>query len=158
VRRVSGVVAFLLVLAVLSVSVRAQTAETSPGFSVKDFLAGIKASIQKNLGRPYVWGASGLKSFDCSGFAWRVMFDNGILMKRTTARKFFMMLKPAPKEEQGNFGTLVFFDDLKHMGIVDSPDAFYHAQSDVGTNRSPMNGYWKRLVYGYRQLPIPDSK
>src|SRR5436190_17641417 len=114
------VVLLLAVLACVGVSARAQSTGTS-GSGGTGFWEGIKAAIQKNLGRPYVWGADGLKSFDCSGFIWRVMYDNGILMKRTTARKFYMMLKPATKEDQGNFGTLVFFDDLKHVGIIDSP-------------------------------------
>ena len=122
---------------------------------VTEFFAGLKAAIERNLGRPYVWGAAGLKSYDCSGFVWRVMYENGILMKRTTARKFYMILKPVPKEEQGSFGTLVFFDDLKHIGIIDSPKAFYHAQVSAGTNRSEMNSFWRKKIYGYRRFPTP---
>lgn len=148
------ITALLVVLACVTVSARAQSTMTPPGSGVMDIVNGLKSAIQNNLGKPYVWGATGAKSFDCSGFVWRVMYENGILMKRTTARKFYMMLKPASKEEQGNFGTLVFFDDLKHMGIIDSPQTFYHAQSVVGTNLSPMNSYWKKMVYGYRQFPL----
>jgi cell wall-associated NlpC family hydrolase len=125
--------------------------------TITDFFSGIKTAIEKNLGRPYVWGATGLKSYDCSGFVWRVMYDNGILMKRTTARKFYMILKPVPKEEEGQFGTLVFFDDLKHMGIMDSPKAFYHAQVSAGTNRSELNSFWKKKIYGYRKMPTPEK-
>jgi cell wall-associated NlpC family hydrolase len=150
-------VALLLVVACVSVSAPAQSTSDSSTSGVRGIWDGIKAAIQKNLGKPYVWGADGMKSFDCSGFVWRVMYDNGILMKRTTARKFYMMLKPASKEEQEQFGTLVFFDDLKHIGIVDSPKEFYHAQSVVGTNLSPMNSYWKKLVYGYRLMPVPEK-
>ena len=147
----------LMLLACLSVSARAQAPTTSTTTGVTDFLAGMHSAIERNLGRPYVWGAAGLKSYDCSGFVWRVLYENGILMKRTTARKFYMMLKPASKEEQGTFGTLVFFDDLKHMGIVDTPQAFYHAQVSAGTNRSPMNSFWKPKVYGYRRLPASEK-
>ena len=118
-----------------------------------NFVEGVKASIEKYLGRRYVWGSAGLKSFDCSGFIWRVMSDNGILLKRTTARKFYMMLQPVPKEEQWNFSTIVFFDNLKHVGIVDSPEAFYHAQVTLGTNRSQMNSFWRRKIYGFRRFP-----
>jgi cell wall-associated NlpC family hydrolase len=151
------IVALLLVLSCVTVSAWAQAAaNASSNSGVMDFLVGVKTAIQKNLGKPYVWGATGVKSFDCSGFVWRVMYENGVLMKRTTARKFYMMLKPVSKEEQGTFGTLVFFDDLKHVGIIDSPQAFYHAQSVVGTNLSPMNSYWKRMVYGYRRFPLPN--
>jgi len=152
-------IALLILVTCVTVAALGQGTESQPGTTsgVTDFLSGIKTAIQHNLGRPYVWGAAGLKSFDCSGFVWRVMYENGILMKRTTARKFYMMLKPASKEEQGNFGTLVFFDDLKHMGIIDSPKTFYHAQVSVGTNRSEMNSFWKKKIYGYRQLPSPAN-
>jgi len=150
------VVLLLVVFACVTGSARAQSTAT-PGSGGVGFWEGLKSAIQKNLGKPYVWGATGEKSFDCSGFIWKVLYDNGILMKRTTARKYYMMLKPAPKEDQGNFGTLVFFDDLKHVGIIDSPQAFYHAQSVVGTNLSPMNSYWKKLVYGYRLMPVPEK-
>jgi cell wall-associated NlpC family hydrolase len=120
-----------------------------------ELLESMKSTIGKHLGRPYVWGASGMKSFDCSGFIWRVMSENGMLLKRTTARKFYMMLPPVPKEQQWTFGTLVFFDNLKHVGIVDSETEFYHAQSSIGTNKSQMNSFWRRKIYGFRQLPLP---
>jgi len=150
----------LLIVACLCVTARAQAlasaaTETS---TVSDFLSGLRGAIERHLGRPYVWGATGLKSYDCSGFVWRVMYENGIMMKRTTARKFYLMLKPATKEEQGAFGTLVFFDDLKHVGIIDTPQTFYHAQVSKGTNRSPMNSFWKTKIYGYRRLPVSEKK
>jgi probable lipoprotein NlpC len=144
------ILAALLIMASVSVPASAQT-------PVTDFFSGIKSAIEKHLGRPYVWGATGMKSFDCSGFVWRVMHENGILMKRTTARKFYMLLKPATKEEEGRFGTVVFFDDLKHMGIIDTPKTFYHAQVTRGTNRSEMNSFWKKKIYGYRKLPVPEK-
>ena len=120
------------------------------------FVESIKSTIEKHLGRPYVWGASGMKSFDCSGFIWRVMYENGILLKRTTARKFYMVLPPAAKEQQWDFGTLVFFDDLNHVGIIDTRADFYHAQTSVGTNKSKMNSFWRRKIYGFRKLPSPQ--
>ena len=84
-------------------------------------------------------------------------YVDGVLVKRTTARKFYMMLKPVSKEDQWNFGTLVFFDDLKHVGIVDNPKAFFHAQTSVGTNRSEMNAFWRNKIYGFRRLPQPGT-
>jgi cell wall-associated NlpC family hydrolase len=102
-----------------------------------------------------VWGAAGLKNFDCSGFIWRVMYDNGVLVKRTTARKFYMTFPEATQQDQATFGTLVFFDDLKHVGIVDDANNFYHAQVSIGTNRSEMTPFWRRKIYGFRKLPTP---
>ena len=154
-KRTFGVCLILTLLLAAPLSAQSPDNSSAPVAGISDFLSGIKAAIQRNLGRPYVWGSTGLKSYDCSGFVWRVMSENGILVKRTTARKFYMMLKPASKEEQGKFGTIVFFDDLKHMGIIESPRSFYHAQVSVGTNLSEMNSFWRTKVYGYRRMPLP---
>ncbi len=144
----------LIILLVFSAtySVAAQS-ETTP-----DFWGQVKASIQRYMGRPYVWGASGLKSFDCSGFVWRVMAESGVLMKRTTARKFYMILPKAEKADQSTFGTLIFFDDLTHIGIVDDPDGFYHSEIKIGTHRSRMSPFYKKMIYGYRKFPVPEGK
>jgi len=147
-RRITLIAAVML-LAGSVVSAQSEQSQT------RGFWEGIRASIQHNLGRPYVWGAAGLKSFDCSGFVWRVMYENGILLKRTTARKFYMTLPQATKDDQTSFGTLVFFDDLQHIGIIDDASSFYHAQVSIGTNRSPMNSFWKKKIYGFRKLPMP---
>jgi cell wall-associated NlpC family hydrolase len=146
----------LVVLLVLFIQTEVSAQSTST--AANSFWDGVKAAIQAHLGRPYVWGAAGLKNFDCSGFVWRVMYDNGMLMKRTTARKLYMTLPKATPADQSSFGTLIFFDDLKHVGIVDDGTAFYHAQVSLGTNRSKMTPFWRQKVYGYRKLPVPDSK
>jgi len=46
----------------------------------------------------------------------------------------------------------VFFDDLRHCGIVNSRDTFYHAQSSKGTNLSQFSPYWGPKVVGVRCL------
>jgi cell wall-associated NlpC family hydrolase len=117
-----------------------------------DALTRVHDSIQRNLGKPYVWGSSGLKSFDCSGFVYRVFQQSGLYIKRTTARKYYFAMKPVAKQDEGSFGTLVFFDNLKHVGIVRDGKTFYHAQSSKGTNLSEFTPYWRRLVFGYRKL------
>ena len=140
-------------LALAPAAVRAAGDETPAPAS---FWSGVRESIERNLGRPYVWGTSGLKSFDCSGFIWRVLADNGFLVKRTTARKYYMSL-PRVTGEKWRFGNIVFFDNLKHCGIVDGPDAFYHAQTSIGTNRSPFNAFWRAKVCGVRAVNPPVS-
>jgi cell wall-associated NlpC family hydrolase len=127
--------------------------QSPPGKRIPDppsYWARMKLTIEGYLGRPYVWGSSGLKSFDCSGFVWRVMSDSGYLLKRTTARKLYFSL-PAPKTEWSP-GNIVFFDDLRHCGIVNSKDTFYHAQSSKGTNLSQFSPYWGPKVVGVRCL------
>jgi cell wall-associated NlpC family hydrolase len=148
----------IVLVLLLMIFIQTQASAQSTGTASNGVWDGVKAAVQKHLGRPYVWGAAGLKSFDCSGFVWRVMYDNGMLMKRTTARKLYMTLPKATAADQSSFGTLIFFDDLKHVGIVDDPTAFYHAQVSLGTNRSKMTPFWRQKVYGYRKLPVPGSE
>ena len=113
----------------------------------------VQAVIERHLGRPYVWGSSGLKSFDCSGFVWRVMYENGILIKRTTARKYFLTLPKVSDDERWAFGNIVFFSNLKHCGIVQTPETFYHAAVSAGTHVSRFDPLWRLRVSGVRAMP-----
>ncbi len=115
--------------------------------------AAVRASIEHHLHRPYVWGSCGLKSFDCSGFVWRLMSENGILIKRTTARKFYMCLPKVAEGDRWNFGNVVFFSNLKHCGIVDTPETFYHAAVSVGTHQSRFDPVWRGRICGIRAMP-----
>lgn len=133
------------------------TASATPvppgGAPAPDPRSRVQAVIERHLGRPYVWGSSGLKSFDCSGFVWRVMNDNGILIKRTTARKYFLTLPKVPDDERWSLGNIVFFSNLKHCGIVQTPETFYHAAVNAGTHVSKLNAFWRRRVSGVRAMP-----
>lgn len=113
----------------------------------------VQSTIEKYLHRPYVWGAVGLKSFDCSGFVWRVMNENGITIKRTTARKFFVSLPKAQDNSYYEAGLLVFFNNMKHIGIVRDHGSFYHAQVSLGTNLSWFDPYWRCKICGFRRIP-----
>jgi cell wall-associated NlpC family hydrolase len=116
----------------------------------------IQKTIEGYLGRPYVLGAVGKKSFDCSGFVWRIMVENGIILKRTTARKLYLCLPDAPKESSYHSGSLVFFDNMKHVGIVKDRQSFYHAQVRKGTNLSTFDPFWRREIYGFKNIPIRE--
>ena len=81
------------------------------------------------------------------------MAENGILVKRTTARKLYMGLPRALKDSSYDSGALVFFDNLKHVGIVKDRESFYHAQVSKGTNLSAFDPYWRRKICGFRRFP-----
>jgi cell wall-associated NlpC family hydrolase len=160
-RRNGLIVAALVLVAIASpVTGRAQARRSPAGATdslVKDSSSdanpGFRAVIERHLGRPYVWGATGLKSFDCSGFVWRVMQENGIFIKRSTARKYFLTLPKAPEDRPWEFGDIVFFSNLKHCGIVQTPETFYHAAVSVGTHVSRFDPFWRRKVTGVRVIP-----
>ena len=123
----------------------------------ESFEAKFRASIERLLGRPYVWGATGEKSFDCSGFVWRVAGDHGLFMKRTTARKLYFATSPVKPSEKGRLGNLIFFDDLRHIGIVNDRRTFYHAQVSKGTNLSQMTPFWLSLAGGEHTFFRPGA-
>lgn len=161
-RVVAAAVASILTLALALVADtgRAQdppgTGSASPGSSAAtpaDSRVNVQKVIERHLRRPYVWGSSGLKSFDCSGFVWRVMHENGVHIKRTTARKYYMTLPKVPADDRWSFGNIVFFSDLKHCGIVDTRETFYHAAVTAGTHRSRFDPHWRPKVSGIRAMP-----
>ena len=84
-----------------------------------------------------------------------MLTDNGVFLKRTTARKLYMSSRALAPGEAPSFGTLVFFDDLRHVGIIIDGNRFFHAQSGKGTNIAEFSGFWRNRLYGYRRLPFP---
>lgn len=113
------------------------------------------AAIDQRIGAPYVYGATGPRVFDCSGFVWSVFQSVGIQFERGSARKFWSEFAPARPDEEYRFGTLVFFSGLSHIGIVADEHGFYHASRSHGVTYSPFNDYWLSRVDGFRRIPLP---
>ena len=141
--------ALLASLTVLAGPMQSGAAFAAP----EDFLGGLRKSIEGYLGKPYTWGATGSKTFDCSGFVWRVMFENGVLFKRTTARKLSMSLRKPEAGRSWEFGNIIFFNNCKHCGIVKDSTSFYHAASTMGTTESSLGPYWRSRLDGVRCFP-----
>lgn len=84
------------------------------------------AFARAQLGKPYVWGATGPRSYDCSGLtqaAWRAA---GITLPRTT----WDQVKAAPRIATKDLrpGDLVFFyADISHVGIYIGGGRMIHA-------------------------------
>jgi len=115
----------------------------------------ILAAIDERIGAPYHMGATGPYRFDCSGFVWSVFQSAGIDFERSSARSLWMSFVPARAEEELRFGTLVFFNNLKHVGIVADKRGFYHASSSQGVTYSHFNDYWLARIDGFRRVPLP---
>ncbi|MGI9105674.1 MAG: C40 family peptidase [Pyrinomonadaceae bacterium] len=115
------------------------------------------AAIDTRIGSPYVYGSSGPRVFDCSGFVWSVFQSAGVNFERGSARGFWSSFAPVSEDEKRQFGTLVFFNNLKHVGIVADANGFYHASTSQGVTYSPFNEYWTSRITGYRRVPLPVS-
>ncbi|MFL6229742.1 MAG: C40 family peptidase, partial [Pyrinomonadaceae bacterium] len=112
-------------------------------------------AIEDRLGAPYVYGASGPNVFDCSGFVWSAFQSAGVQFQRVSARTMWDEFVPVGESEQRQFGTLVFFNNLKHVGIVADANGFYQASSSHGVQYTPFNDYWTSRIVGYRRIPLP---
>ena len=113
------------------------------------------AAIDQRLGARYSWGATGPSAFDCSGFVWSTFQSIGINFVRSSARTLWSRFSPATPEEEVKFGTLVFFSNLRHIGIVADANGFYHASRHHGVVYSPFNDYWASRIDGFRRVPLP---
>ncbi|WP_434797186.1 SH3 domain-containing protein [Terrisporobacter vanillatitrophus] len=111
------------------------------------------------LGKPYVWGAQGPSSFDCSGFTYYV-FKNAANISL-----------PRVSRDQSNYGTyvsksnlkagdLIFFDtsgpndgNVGHVGIYLGNNEFIHASSSKGqVVISQMSSYYNGAFVNARRV------
>jgi peptidoglycan endopeptidase LytE len=112
------------------------------------------SSINSKLGIPYLYGSTGPRRYDCSGFVWSIFQESGIDFLRGSARTYWNEFEPVTGDDRFKFGTLVFFNGLGHMGIVADENGFYHASSSKGITYSKFEGYWQNRIVGYRRIPI----
>jgi len=117
------------------------------------FESTLMAAIDQLLGTPYRWGSTGPTRYDCSGFVWAIYQATGINFERASARNLWARFEPAPVEEQFKFGTLVFFSNLKHVGVVADEHGFYHASRHHGVIYSKFDDYWTKRIDGFRRVP-----
>jgi len=127
------------------------TTPSSSGFL--KYESTLMAAIDQRLGTPYRWGATGPNRYDCSGFVWSIFQATGINFERVSARNLFARFEPAPVEEQFKFGTLVFFGNLTHVGVVADERGFYHASRRHGVIYSEFSEYWLKRIDGFRRVP-----
>ncbi len=117
---------------------------------------------KKNLGKPYVYGADGPNSFDCSGFTSYVYKSFGIKLPRSSMEQ--VQVGKRISKEDLTAGDLVFFDTaekndgtISHVGIYMNGGYFIHASSGSKAKKvviSNLNeGYYnKTYVVGKRLL------
>lgn len=116
------------------------------------------AFAKQQLGKRYVRGAEGSKTFDCSGFSYYVVKHMGIETGRYNAAGFSKMSSWAKVSSVSKLkaGDLVFFSSKKkrvsHMGIYIGDGKLIHASSSHGkVIISDMSGYFVRnFVCGRR--------
>jgi cell wall-associated NlpC family hydrolase len=114
-------------------------------------------AIEERLGVPYRMGTEGPYRYDCSGFVWSVFQQAGVGFERTSARSLWNTYAPPTEDEKYKFGTLVFFNNVHHVGIVADENGFYHASTSRGVVYSRFDDYWTKRINGFRRVPLAQG-
>lgn len=118
----------------------------------------LESAIVQKIGSPYRSYGTDDRGYDCSGFVWKAFHDAGHSFDRMSARSLWQSLPEITPPELRQFGTLVFFNDLTHVGIVRDAFSFYHSSRSQGVVLSFFAGYWENRISGYRRAPFFGTK
>jgi len=77
------------------------------------------------LGKPYLWGATGPGSYDCSGLVQSAWASAGIMIPRTTYEQWAAL--PHVPLSNLQAGDLLFFDGIGHVSIYVGGNMFIDA-------------------------------
>jgi cell wall-associated NlpC family hydrolase len=135
--------------------IKLANAGMSDGGKALPFRQLMSTAIDQRMGARYSWGATGPSAYDCSGFVWSTFKAAGVDFERSSARTLWARLMAPVEDEKFKFGTLVFFSNLTHIGIVADQHGFYHASRRHGVVYSPFNEYWMSRIDGFRRVPSP---
>ncbi|MFJ8248394.1 NlpC/P60 family protein [Streptomyces sp. NPDC094466] len=97
---------------------------TGSGYAAK--AEKVLAFARAQIGKPYVWGASGPSSYDCSGLTQAAWREAGVTLPRTTWDQVEVGTRVATSDLLP--GDLVFFyDDISHVGVYKGDGMMIHA-------------------------------
>lgn len=114
--------------------------------------------VEKYWGAKYRLGATGPKSFDCSGFVQRIFKEAyGYSLPRVSREQYKRGTKVSKKYLK--YGDLVFFDmsgrkrRVSHVGVYIGNNRFAHASTSKGVTISSLrNSYYKKRYLGARRV------
>ncbi|MFJ9415720.1 NlpC/P60 family protein [Streptomyces sp. NPDC101227] len=99
---------------------------TSGGSTSSTQVEKVLAFARAQIGKPYVWGATGPSSYDCSGLTAAAWKAAGVDLPRTTWDQVKVGQRVATSDLKP--GDLVFFfDDISHVGIYIGDGKMIHA-------------------------------
>ncbi|MGW1505627.1 NlpC/P60 family protein [Streptomyces mirabilis] len=74
------------------------------------------AYATRQLGKPYVWGAEGPDSFDCSGLTSQAWLAAGVTIPRTSEEQW-RRLKHVPVADMRPGDLIIYFSDASHVAL-----------------------------------------
>jgi len=119
--------------------------------------AALMEEAQKHLGKPYVFGAKGPDSFDCSGFVCYSLRESGVKNIATNAQGLYNACTPVSRAN-AQPGNLIFFqgtystpNTVTHVGIYIGNGMMIHAGKPV-QYASIDTAYWTEHFYAFGRL------
>lgn len=114
--------------------------------------ANILATARQYLGRPYVFGASGPRSFDCSGFVRYVYRQYGIYLPHSAATQ--SRYGDIVAKSNLKVGDLVFFSNtykrgISHVGIYAGNNQIIHAFPGDGVTITSLSDRYLTSKYAF---------
>ena len=116
----------------------------SSGGSYSGSVGNMISIASSKIGSPYVWGAKGSNSFDCSGFVYWVLKQRGVGQSYLTSSGW---------RNPGRYTRISSFSDIQagdivvvsgHVGIAAGGGEVIDASSSRGrVKRSSMSGWWR---------------
>ena len=111
-----------------------------------------KKVLKAQLGKPYVWGANGPKSFDCSGLYYWISNQLGFKRADTTAAGLYSSTKERVGAPQT--GDLVFLHSsgyVSHVGIMYDSKTVIEARGRAwGVVKTKLSDFKRRGGYTYK--------
>jgi hypothetical protein len=101
----------------------------------------------RQRGKPYRWGGTGPRGYDCSGLVQRAWRAAGVSIPRVTYRQYRM--RPHISRRRLRPGDLVFFHGLGHVGIYVGHGRFIHSpHTGTRVRVERLGGYYRRAFAG----------
>ena len=134
---------------------------SNTGGTVSNKVSDVIAYAKAQLGKPYVWGAQGPNSFDCSGFTYYVFKNKAVitLPRNSSAQSTYGKYV---KKSELRAGDLVFFDTnganngaVSHVGLYIGDGKMIHAsysQKKIVIDNFNASYYQKAYVNARRVL------
>ena len=126
----------------------APSAPTGPAPSPNGGAGAAIAYAQRQLGKPYEWGAAGPDSFDCSGLTMMAWRAGGVNLDHYTGSQYSETTHIPISALQP--GDLVFFNGMEHVGLYVGNGQMIHAPHTGSVVQYESIYYWNTSMVASR--------